>query len=197
MIAYVLVAGVALLLIAVVGWPLIRPAVGGSRDAPPDDERARLEEDVEFVASPAHTLPVPPFPAPTADAEMAATVRGLIRDEHEGGLATVTIRRIVIAAQADIAAGDEACERRRASCGIGRDRLGTRGARCDRAHAPGRRPQRRPRPRRVTVKYGQPMQFEALREEAKTCSKPRLKEIYQKVADEIMAAIARLEPRED
>ena len=47
MIAYVLVAGVALLLIAVVGWPLIRPAVGGSRDAPPDDERARLEEDVE------------------------------------------------------------------------------------------------------------------------------------------------------
>src|SRR5438067_267004 len=41
-----------------------------------------------------------------------------------------------------------------------------------------------PRPRRVTVKYGQPMRFEALREEAKTCSKARLKEIYQQVADE-------------
>jgi 1-acyl-sn-glycerol-3-phosphate acyltransferase len=54
-----------------------------------------------------------------------------------------------------------------------------------------------PRPRRVAVKYGQPMLFEQLRTEAKTCSKPRLKEIYQQVADEIMAAIARLEPRAD
>ena len=31
----------------------------------------------------------------------------------------------------------------------------------------------------------------------RTCSKPRVKEIYQEVADEIMAAIARLEPKED
>jgi 1-acyl-sn-glycerol-3-phosphate acyltransferase len=54
-----------------------------------------------------------------------------------------------------------------------------------------------PRPRRVAVKYGRPMQFETLRAEAKNCTKPRLKEIYQQVADEIMAAIAKLEPRED
>jgi 1-acyl-sn-glycerol-3-phosphate acyltransferase len=55
-----------------------------------------------------------------------------------------------------------------------------------------------PRPRhRVAVKYGRPMRFEQLREEAKTCLKPRLKQIYQQIADEIMAAIAKLEPRED
>lgn len=50
-----------------------------------------------------------------------------------------------------------------------------------------------PRPRRVTVIYGEPMRFEKLREEAKTCTKDRLKEIYQQVADEIMVAIAGLE----
>lgn len=54
-----------------------------------------------------------------------------------------------------------------------------------------------PRPKRVIVKYGQPMNFETLRAEAKTCDKPRLKEIYQQVADEIMAAIAKLEPKAD
>lgn len=54
-----------------------------------------------------------------------------------------------------------------------------------------------PRPRRVAVKYGQPMPFVTLRSEAKTCSKARLKEIYQQVADEIMAAIARMEPGAD
>ncbi len=54
-----------------------------------------------------------------------------------------------------------------------------------------------PRPRRVAVKYGRPMLFQELRAEAKQCSKLRLKEIYQQVADEIMAAIARLEPYED
>jgi 1-acyl-sn-glycerol-3-phosphate acyltransferase len=54
-----------------------------------------------------------------------------------------------------------------------------------------------PRPHRVTVKYGKPMNFEALRAEAKTCDKARLKEIYQQVADEIMAAIAKLEPKAD
>jgi hypothetical protein len=47
------------------------------------------------------------------------------------------------------------------------------------------------------VKYGRPMSFEQWRAEAKTCSKPRLKEIYQEIAGEIMAAIAKLEPRED
>jgi 1-acyl-sn-glycerol-3-phosphate acyltransferase len=54
-----------------------------------------------------------------------------------------------------------------------------------------------PRPSRVGVKYGRPMLFEALRNEAQTCSKPRLKEIYQEVADEIMSAIASLQPCED
>src|SRR5437867_6461599 len=54
-----------------------------------------------------------------------------------------------------------------------------------------------PRPRRVMVKYGLPMRFEELRAEAKVCSKARLKEIYQEVADEIMGAIARLEAGED
>jgi len=50
-----------------------------------------------------------------------------------------------------------------------------------------------PRPRRVTVKFGPPLHFQELRAEAKTCSKPRLKEIYQQVAAEIMAAIGRVE----
>src|SRR5258707_941464 len=54
-----------------------------------------------------------------------------------------------------------------------------------------------PRPRRIAVKYGQPMRFEALRAEAQACSKQRLKEIYHQIADEIMTAIARLEPHED
>jgi 1-acyl-sn-glycerol-3-phosphate acyltransferase len=54
-----------------------------------------------------------------------------------------------------------------------------------------------PRPHRLMVKYGQPMHFEKLRAEAKACSKPRLKEIYQEIADEIMAAIAKLEPKAD
>jgi 1-acyl-sn-glycerol-3-phosphate acyltransferase len=49
-----------------------------------------------------------------------------------------------------------------------------------------------PRPRRIAVIYGNPMDFAALRAEAKTCTKPRLKAIYQQVADEIMAEIARL-----
>jgi 1-acyl-sn-glycerol-3-phosphate acyltransferase len=54
-----------------------------------------------------------------------------------------------------------------------------------------------PRPKKVSVKYGEPMRFEKLRAEAKVCSKPRLKEIYQEVADEIMAAIGGLEPKAD
>ncbi len=52
-----------------------------------------------------------------------------------------------------------------------------------------------PRPRRLTVTYGPPLEFKALREEAKTCPKPRLKEIYQQVADQIMAEISKLQPR--
>lgn len=55
-----------------------------------------------------------------------------------------------------------------------------------------------PRPfHRVEVKYGRPLDFAGLRAEARGCSKPRLKEIYQEVADDIMKAIARLEPFED
>jgi 1-acyl-sn-glycerol-3-phosphate acyltransferase len=54
-----------------------------------------------------------------------------------------------------------------------------------------------PRPRRVGVKFGQPMLFEQLRAEAMVCSKPRLKAIYQQVTDEIMAAIEKLEPHTD
>lgn len=54
-----------------------------------------------------------------------------------------------------------------------------------------------PRPRQLMVKYGRPLLFEALRAEAATCSKQRVKEIYQQVADEIMVEIARLEPHQD
>jgi 1-acyl-sn-glycerol-3-phosphate acyltransferase len=54
-----------------------------------------------------------------------------------------------------------------------------------------------PRPRRVSVKFGRPLDFAHLRAEAKACSRARLKAIYQQVADEIMAAIAQLEPCED
>jgi 1-acyl-sn-glycerol-3-phosphate acyltransferase len=60
------------------------------------------------------------------------------------------------------------------------------------------RKMRFPRPfQSVVVKYGRPMRFEKLRAEARTCSKPRLKLIYQEVADEIMSAIAALQPFED
>ena len=54
-----------------------------------------------------------------------------------------------------------------------------------------------PRPHGIAVKYGRPMYFAKLRSEAKTCSKPRLKQIYQEVANEIMAEIAKMGPYED
>ena len=50
-----------------------------------------------------------------------------------------------------------------------------------------------PRPRRVVVRYGEALNFEALRTEAETCDKARLKAIYQEVAEQIMREIARLE----
>ncbi len=59
------------------------------------------------------------------------------------------------------------------------------------------RNQKFPWPRKIAVKYGRPMDFEKLRAEAKSCSKARLKEIYQQIAGEIMAAIAKLEPYQD
>jgi hypothetical protein len=46
-IAYLLLALVALIVIAVVGWPLIRPVVAAPPAAPVDAERGRIEEDVE------------------------------------------------------------------------------------------------------------------------------------------------------
>ncbi len=54
-----------------------------------------------------------------------------------------------------------------------------------------------PRPRRVTVVFGHPLQFDRLRAEARSCPKPRLREIYQVVADELMESIGRLEPNQD
>jgi 1-acyl-sn-glycerol-3-phosphate acyltransferase len=54
-----------------------------------------------------------------------------------------------------------------------------------------------PRPRKVIVKFGEPMHFAELRAEAATCSKKRLKEIYQQIANELMSAIARLEPKDE
>jgi 1-acyl-sn-glycerol-3-phosphate acyltransferase len=49
-----------------------------------------------------------------------------------------------------------------------------------------------PRPRPVSIRFGRPLNFEGLREESKSCTKPRLKEIYRQVAIDIMAAIAEL-----
>ena len=54
-----------------------------------------------------------------------------------------------------------------------------------------------PKPHRVVVKYGYPMNFAVQRAEAKTCSKARVKEIYRDVADEIMSAIGGLQPCRD
>lgn len=51
--------------------------------------------------------------------------------------------------------------------------------------------------RRIAVKYGPPLDFHDLREEAKHCPKSRLKQIYQEVADQIMREIAKLEPYTD
>lgn len=65
------------------------------------------------------------------------------------------------------------------------------------AHAAFGRHLRLPRPFPVRVKFGPPLDFAALRAEATTCSKERLKAIYQEVADQLMAAIAALQPCAD
>ncbi len=49
-----------------------------------------------------------------------------------------------------------------------------------------------PRPRKITIRFGKPIDFSDLREEAKTCPRKRLKEIYQEAADRIMAEITSL-----
>ncbi len=59
------------------------------------------------------------------------------------------------------------------------------------------RHQKLPHPHRVIVKYGVPVDFKTLREESKTCTKSRLKAIYQEIADELMASIEKLEPVDD
>jgi 1-acyl-sn-glycerol-3-phosphate acyltransferase len=51
-----------------------------------------------------------------------------------------------------------------------------------------------PRPRLVKVFFGPVLRFEAQLAEARTCSKDRLKALYQEVSDQIMAAIAALGP---
>ena len=59
------------------------------------------------------------------------------------------------------------------------------------------RHRRWPVPKPVVVKFGKPIDFSAERAEALVCSKARLKELYQEVADRIMAEIGKLEPHED
>ncbi len=54
-----------------------------------------------------------------------------------------------------------------------------------------------PRPYGVAVKYGRPINFDALRAEATDCSKLRLKEIYHQGARDVIAAIAALEPKSE
>lgn len=54
-----------------------------------------------------------------------------------------------------------------------------------------------PRPHRVAVKFARPLGFAGLRAESRNCSKARLKEIYQQIANEVMREIAALEPHED
>ena len=54
-----------------------------------------------------------------------------------------------------------------------------------------------PRPHKVAVKYGEPMLFTELRMEARSCTKERLKEIYQEVADQIMEQIGQLKMQAD
>ena len=54
-----------------------------------------------------------------------------------------------------------------------------------------------PRPFRIAVKYGRPMGFERLRQEAPTCDKARLKQIYHEITARTMDAIGSLEPHHD
>jgi 1-acyl-sn-glycerol-3-phosphate acyltransferase len=56
---------------------------------------------------------------------------------------------------------------------------------------------RLPKPRPVAVIFGKPLWFKDLRAESQACTKVRLKEIYQQIADQIMAAIAELQPGTD
>ncbi|KAB2660564.1 MAG: 1-acyl-sn-glycerol-3-phosphate acyltransferase [Verrucomicrobia bacterium] len=55
------------------------------------------------------------------------------------------------------------------------------------------RHRRLPAPRRIDVVFGPPLDLSALRVEAKTCDRVRLKAIYQEAADAIMRAIGSIE----
>jgi 1-acyl-sn-glycerol-3-phosphate acyltransferase len=52
-----------------------------------------------------------------------------------------------------------------------------------------------PRPRRVTLIYGEPLRFEKERAEIEHAPRERTRQIYQEVTNRIMAAIAALEPK--
>ncbi len=56
------------------------------------------------------------------------------------------------------------------------------------------RHQRWPRPHRLVVNYGAPLDFAAGRALARTADKARLKALYQEMADSLMARIAALPP---
>lgn len=51
-----------------------------------------------------------------------------------------------------------------------------------------------PKPGKLIIKYGRPLTFAALRQEAKICSKIRLKEIYRQASEEVMRAIRDMKP---
>lgn len=51
-----------------------------------------------------------------------------------------------------------------------------------------------PRPGRITLVYGPPLDFAAAKAEAQVCDRLRLKALYQEVADEILRAIGQLGP---
>jgi 1-acyl-sn-glycerol-3-phosphate acyltransferase len=51
--------------------------------------------------------------------------------------------------------------------------------------------------RPIAIKYGAPLWFRELREEAKRCSKARLKQIYQEVTEALMQEIGKLQPHTD
>ena len=51
-----------------------------------------------------------------------------------------------------------------------------------------------PKPVKIIISYGKPLEFKELREEAKNCSHERLKAIYQEIADQIMEKIGQIRP---
>jgi 1-acyl-sn-glycerol-3-phosphate acyltransferase len=54
-----------------------------------------------------------------------------------------------------------------------------------------------PRPRRLSLKFGLPLDFSEVQAEASGASKARLRELYAQVAARILEAISRLEPCQD